>query len=58
MARDGHLVVDIADDGVGGAESDGSGLRGLTDRSLRSAVRRDESPPRSGTRVHFELPCV
>ena len=59
MARDGHLVVDIADDGVGGAESDGSGLRGLTDRVAAAGGSIEiESPPRSGTRVHLELPCV
>ena len=59
MARDGHLVIDIADDGVGGAESDGSGLRGLTDRVAAAGGSIEiESPPRSGTRVHLELPCV
>ena len=55
----GHAVVEIADDGVGGADpSKGSGLRGLVDRvealDGRLAV---ESPPGQGTRIRVEIPC-
>jgi signal transduction histidine kinase len=56
--RDGIAVVEVADDGVGGADPQrGSGLRGLSDRlaslSGRLAV---ESPPGAGTRVRAEIP--
>jgi signal transduction histidine kinase len=58
--RDGEAVVDIEDDGVGGADpTRGSGLRGLVDRvqALDGRVRI-ESPAGHGTRVHAEIPCV
>jgi signal transduction histidine kinase len=53
-----RLTVEVADDGVGGADpSVGSGLRGLADRVEALGGRlRVESPPRSGTRVLAELP--
>ena len=56
---DGVVIVEIADDGAGGAAIDaGSGLRGLSDRVAaldgRLAV---DSPTGGGTRVHCELPC-
>ena len=55
----GELVVEVADDGVGGAEGNGgSGLRGLADRvealGGRFAVI---SPAGDGTRVRAEIPC-
>ena len=31
--RDGTLVIEVSDDGIGGADPSGSGLRGLTDRA-------------------------
>src|SRR4051794_4367577 len=54
----GRVVVDVADDGIGGADaSRGSGLRGLADRVAapdgRNAV---ESPARGGTRLRAEIP--
>jgi len=56
----GQVVVEIVDDGVGGADTErGSGLRGLADRvealdgSLRVWTSRE-----GGTRVKAELPCV
>jgi len=54
-----HLVVEVADDGMGGADlARGTGLRGLHDRvGALNGVLRVESPPRSGTRVVAELPC-
>ncbi len=59
--RNGTLVVEVVDDGVGGASMDGggSGLRGLCDRvEAHGGSLRIESPPGLGTRVIGELPCV
>ncbi len=57
--RNGHLRVEVTDDGVGGADaSHGSGLRGLEDRV--SAVRgsfRVQDAPGGGTCVLAEIPC-
>jgi signal transduction histidine kinase len=58
--RDGNAVVDIDDNGVGGADpAGGSGLRGLSDRvhALDGAFRI-ESPSGGGTHIHAELPCA
>ena len=57
--QDGRLVVEIADDGVGGADpSGGSGLRGLADRveALGGQLRVESSPER-GTRIVAEIPA-
>ncbi len=55
----GKLLVEVADDGVGGADvASGSGLRGLADRV--AAVRGTfcvQSPPGGGTLVRAEIPC-
>jgi PAS domain S-box-containing protein len=54
----GCAQVEVADDGVGGADPDlGSGLRGLADRlaSLNGKLAID-SPPGAGTRVRAEIP--
>jgi signal transduction histidine kinase len=56
---DGMVVVEIVDDGVGGADSErGSGLRGLADRieALGGALRV-WSPAGDGTRLRAEMPC-
>ncbi|PRY50230.1 histidine kinase [Geodermatophilus tzadiensis] len=54
---DGVLVVEIADDGVGGANLDGGGLRGLVDRLAAAGGRlRLTSPAGGGTRLIAELP--
>jgi signal transduction histidine kinase len=59
VARENGLaVVEVADDGVGGADPQlGSGLRGLTDRieALDGALVVD-SRPGEGTRIHAEIP--
>jgi signal transduction histidine kinase len=57
---DGHVVVEVIDDGVGGADTErGSGLRGLADRVEAHGGRlRVWSPAGSGTRVRAEMPCV
>jgi signal transduction histidine kinase len=57
---DGALVVEIADDGRGGADATaGTGLRGLADRidALGGTFALD-SPPGAGTRVRAVLPLV
>ena len=54
-----RLVVEVLDDGVGGADpAAGTGLRGLQDRvaGLDGALRV-QSPPHGGTRLVVELPC-
>jgi len=55
----GTLVIEVADDGVGGATPDrGSGLRGLIDRVEAHGGRlRIESANDKGTRVVGEIPC-
>jgi signal transduction histidine kinase len=58
VCSDGFLIVEIADDGVGGADpSRGSGLHGLADRieALGGTVRV-ESPPSTGTRLEAVIP--
>jgi signal transduction histidine kinase len=56
---DDRLVVEIEDDGRGGADLErGSGLRGLADRVAAAGGRFEmESPPGRGTRLTAELPC-
>jgi signal transduction histidine kinase len=54
----GRLLIDVSDDGRGGASPDGgSGLSGLADRVGALDGRLEiESPPGAGTRVHVEIP--
>ena len=55
----GRVVVEVADDGVGGADPTGSGLRGLDDRVAAQGGRLDvHSPAGAGTTVRAELPCA
>jgi signal transduction histidine kinase len=60
LRRDGVVVIEIADDGVGGAdESAGTGLQGLADRvAALDGTLRVLSPPGEGTVVTAELPCA
>jgi signal transduction histidine kinase len=54
----GDLLVEVGDDGVGGADPDGSGLRGLADRVAALDGRLlVHSPAGKGTCVTVELPC-
>jgi len=57
--RDGQAIIEIADDGVGGAdETAGTGLQGLADRvAALDGTLRILSPPGGGTVVTAELPC-
>jgi signal transduction histidine kinase len=53
------VSIEVADDGVGGADADGAGLRGLRDRvealDGRLAI---ESRAQAGTRVTAAIPCA
>jgi signal transduction histidine kinase len=53
----GLVVVEVTDDGVGGADPAGSGLRGLADRveALQGRLHI-ESRPGGGTRLVAEIP--
>jgi signal transduction histidine kinase len=57
--KDGVLVLEVADDGIGGAASGGgTGLRGLADRVEALGGRLTvSSPPGRGTAVQAEIPC-
>jgi signal transduction histidine kinase len=57
--ENGSLVVEVTDDGVGGADAEqGSGLRGLADRVEAHGGRlRVWTPRGGGTRVRAEIPC-
>ena len=54
----GYALVEVADDGVGGADpAGGSGLRGLADRVAALDGRLEvESPRGEGTRIRAEIP--
>jgi signal transduction histidine kinase len=56
---DDTLIVEIVDDGIGGADSErGTGLRGLADRiEALNGRLRIWSASGHGTRVRAELPC-
>ncbi len=57
-SSDGHLTVEVTDDGVGGADgARGSGLRGLVDRieTLGGSIAV-ESPGGEGTRLAARIP--
>ena len=57
--ENGRVIVEVADDGVGGADpSRGSGLRGLADRVSALGGRLDvDSGTGSGTTVIARIPC-
>ncbi|MFI8188508.1 sensor histidine kinase [Streptomyces sp. NPDC085946] len=58
--RGGRLVLEIRDDGRGGAEAGaGSGLTGLADRvSVLDGTLALSSPPGGPTLLRVEIPCV
>jgi signal transduction histidine kinase len=52
------LVIEVADDGPGGANPDGGGLTGLRQRvAALDGTLTVTSPPGGGTIVRAELPC-
>ena len=55
----GHVTIEVADDGVGGADvAHGSGLRGLQDRvAALDGTLSLQSPAGRGTRLRAEIPC-
>jgi signal transduction histidine kinase len=58
--RNGHALVEVRDDGVGGADpARGNGIRGLVDRvgALDGSLEL-VSAPGEGTIVYAEIPCV
>jgi len=56
---DGKLVVEVADDGVGGASAGGSGLTGLRRRvEALDGELTVNSPPGGPTTIRAELPCA
>ena len=56
---DGHVLIGVQDDGIGGADPGaGSGLAGLADRVAALGGRLSvESPPGGGTVVRADLPA-
>jgi Histidine kinase-, DNA gyrase B-, and HSP90-like ATPase len=56
---DASAVIEVSDDGVGGADAaDGTGLRGLADRVEALGGSLDvQSPPGGGTIVQAAIPC-
>jgi signal transduction histidine kinase len=60
LRGEAELVVEVRDDGVGGADTaGGSGLRGLADRVETLGGRlRVWSPSGGGTRLRAEIPCA
>ncbi len=58
--KNGVLVLEVSDDGIGGAAAGGgSGLRGLADRveALNGRLTLS-SPPGRGTQLRAEIPCA
>ncbi len=57
--KNGVLMLEVADDGIGGAAPEGgSGLRGLADRVEALGGRLTvSSPPGRGTTIRAEIPC-
>jgi signal transduction histidine kinase len=58
VQREATLLVDVEDDGIGGADPAGSGLRGLADRVEASGGSLGVATSGAGTRVHVDLPCA
>jgi signal transduction histidine kinase len=60
LRENGYAVVEIEDNGVGGADpSAGTGLRGLADRLAALDGRLEvDSPPGVGTTVRARIPCA
>jgi signal transduction histidine kinase len=59
LRRNGHAIVEVSDDGVGGADPEaGTGLRGLAERlTIIDGQLEVVSPPGAGTVVRAEIPC-
>ncbi|MGH2938867.1 MAG: sensor histidine kinase [Solirubrobacterales bacterium] len=59
LAREnGSLLIEVEDDGRGGASADGSGIVGIRDRvEALDGTLALTSPPRGGTLLRVALPC-
>lgn len=59
LARDnGSLLIEVEDDGRGGASAEGSGIVGIRDRvEALDGTLALSSPPRGGTLLRVALPC-
>lgn len=56
---DDAVTVVVGDDGAGGADPTGSGLRGMRDRTeALGGTLEIESPPHGGTTVRARIPCA
>jgi signal transduction histidine kinase len=54
----GRVAIEVADDGVGSADPQGAGLRGLRDRVEALDGRLQvENPSSGGTRIRATIPC-
>jgi signal transduction histidine kinase len=56
--RNGHLRLRVSDDGRGGANPDGSGLRGLRDRVETAHGELELRSGSGGTTIRAVLPCA
>jgi signal transduction histidine kinase len=56
-ATDGHVVVEVTDDGVGGPVVPGVGLSSLARRAESLGGRMTVCPGRPGTTLHLDLPA-
>ena len=56
--EDGHALIEVSDDGIGGADSGaGTGLSGLADRlAALDGTLVVDSPPGGGTRIRAAIP--
>jgi signal transduction histidine kinase len=58
MEESGRLIVEVDDNGPGGADPEGSGIAGLRSRvEALDGILVVVSNPGEGTTVHAELPC-
>jgi signal transduction histidine kinase len=60
VRQNGHAIVEVRDDGVGGADpAAGTGLRGLAERLTIIDGRLEVvSPPGAGTLIRAKIPCA
>ena len=59
VAENGRLVVEVTDDGCGGADATGAGLSGLADRAAALGGELEvKSPAGGGTTVMVSIPCA
>lgn len=56
-ARDGAVILNVQDDGDGGATTEGAGIRGMRERALLIGGQlRIDSPPGRGTHLTLTIP--